>query len=70
MCGEIDVRDVSKWLEKVNLGGETLYEEGVTTEVSTGVGGTVILAGKSQREDHMVAQIIKECILRPKQIFY
>ena len=54
----------------MNLGEETLYQEGVTIEVSIGVGGTVILAGKSQREDHMVAQIIKECILRPKQIFY
>ena len=38
----------------------------MTLEVSTGVGGRVILAGKSQRKDHMVAQIIKKCILGPK----
>ena len=45
----------------------------MTIEVSTGLGGRIILAGKSQREKtiwYMVAQVIKEHILGPKQIFY
>ena len=35
---------------KKNLWGGTLCEQDVTIEVSTGVGGRVILAGKFQRE--------------------
>ena len=46
----IDVRDVGTWLEKRSLGGGTLCKESVTIEVSTSMGGRVILAGKSQRE--------------------
>ena len=48
--GRINVCDVGAWLEKGNLGGGTLCDEGVTIEVSIGMGGRVILAGKSQRE--------------------
>ena len=43
--GRINVCDVGAWLEKGNLGGGTLCDEGVTTEVSTGMGGRVILEG-------------------------
>ena len=48
--GRIHVRDFGTSLEKRNLGGGTLYEDGVTIEVSTAMGGRVILTGKSQRE--------------------
>ena len=34
----------------IDLYSHTLCDEGVTMEVSTGMGGRVILAGKSQRE--------------------
>ena len=50
LYGRIDVRDVGTKLGKRNFGGGTLYEEGVTIEVSTGMGGRVILVGKSQRK--------------------
>ena len=55
MYGRIDVRNIGRCLEKkgVNLGGGTLSGEGVPIEVSPGMGGRVILAGKSQREKAM-----------------
>ena len=47
----IDVRDVGIRLEqKGSLGGRILCEEGATIEVSAGMCGGVILAGKSQGE--------------------
>ena len=48
--------------------GWILCEEGVTMKVSTGLGGRVILAGKSQREK--TAQIIEKYIIGSKHICY
>ena len=47
--GGIEVRDAGTCLKKRgrNLGGGTISGEGVTIEVSSGMGGRVILAGKS-----------------------
>ena len=49
MYGKIDVMLVRDWKKK-NFKGGTLCEEDVTKEVSTGRGGRVISAGKSQRK--------------------
>ena len=55
--------------EKKNLGGEALCEESVTIEVSTDMGGKVILAGKTHREDHMVAQgLVLSWVWEPRKI--
>ena len=59
------------WEKRTFGEGPTLYEEGVTIEVSIGMGGRVILAGKYQREKkNIVAQIIENYIIGSKQMFY